>query len=530
MPQSPTLEPSAKKSRAMATAAPHDSVVLAVYAPFGTDEILSLYPNATQAAVKQQNLVRALQRVAAEGANVSCLIDLFEDNSYLVEIPAFNPAGMTITSVWKQDMSAPQALAGFLTRVRDRFPCSTIVLALEGHGGAFVPDIDRARFKPDFTNQWAGGKLRWIKSLDQTRVEPESGPVPLPMGYPELPMGYPELPASRMPLSTWALGEALRLAAQAKVSRPAVIHFNNCFNGSVEVLHTVAPYADYATGYANYDFFTAGDAYPKVFRNLRLAGTASRLQLAQWFALENRAQLATLPGYPTVGATVPLAKMRTTVASAIDKLSTALIDSLAPATRAANLPKIKQAAIDGQHYDTVPGFELAVPDQFIDIGSFAAKLQKQFAAGSAVNAAAAALQSALAGFYVYGDNAPAKLGSAPFPTYDFSAKDLGLNIFFPDPALEGVWDWRSPYYVAGKVDLTQPPPQRHVIDFLAEVGGKRPRWVEFIVEYHRETKFVGFHAIQPLVFPLFNPRGPNTGPGNPTTGAAGPKPPRTPRK
>ncbi len=51
--------------------------------------------------------------------------------------------------------------------------------------------------------------------------------------------------------------------------RLAAIHFDNCFNMSVEVLHTVAPHADYATGYMNYNFFTAGAAYPKVFERLR---------------------------------------------------------------------------------------------------------------------------------------------------------------------------------------------------------------------------------------------------------------------
>jgi len=77
-------------------------IVLAVYAPFGTDAVLSQYPNTTQAGVKNQALVRALQQVAKQGVDVSALVDLYDDDSYLVEIPAGQPAAMQITSAWKQ--------------------------------------------------------------------------------------------------------------------------------------------------------------------------------------------------------------------------------------------------------------------------------------------------------------------------------------------------------------------------------------------------------------------------------------------
>ena len=84
-------------------------------------------------------------------------------------------------------------------------------------------------------------------------------------GSPLLPLGSPLLPVNHMPLSTWGLGAALKAALDAGVPKLSVIHFDNCFNMSVEVLHTVAPYADYATGYPNYNFFTAGEPYPGVF-------------------------------------------------------------------------------------------------------------------------------------------------------------------------------------------------------------------------------------------------------------------------
>jgi Clostripain family len=500
-----------------------DGVVLAVYAPFGTDPSLSQYPSNAQATVDKQSLVLALQAVAAHGVNVSALIDLFDDDSYLVEIPAGKPKAISIVSTWKQDMSALQALAGFLRRTNARFPCSRLMLALEGHGGGFVPDIDTARITSSSVTRWSqggqSGQVRWVQSDGGSRLEPETGSPVLPLDSPVLPLDSPVLPTSRLPLSTWALGEALRSAIKSGVPRPAVIHFNNCFNSSVELLHTVAPYADFATGYANYDFFTAGQAYPKVFANLAANPGASGEKIAQWFAAENHNILAAKKNHPTVGATVALARMKG-VASAINKLSDALIADLLSANRLDVVNGIKTAAINSQHFDTEPDYKLGVPDQFMDIASFAMQLQAQpVFGGKPVAAAAAVLQKALAGIKQYGDWDRPWMDEQQI--WDFRAQDLGLNIFFPDPALDGIWDWRSPYYLSGTVDPNKPPAHRHVIDFLADVGGKKPRWVEFIIEYHKGVPLKGFLPARAPIFPVFNARFQNKypHPGDQTPGA-----------
>ncbi len=531
MPKLPVLEPS-RAARGLRD----EGVVFVVYAPFGTDEVLSRYPNpdpmAPIAPIQKQALVKNLQRVAAEGANVCALVDLFDDDSWLVEIPAFQPNAMSVFSAWKQDMSDRHALAGLLRRAGQRFPCQTLVLAIEGHGGGFVPDLDLARITVEKTTQYPGGTLHWTKDKGGTSFEPDGGSPALPMNSPELPMNSPELPATRMPMSTWALGEALRSAIKSGVPKPAVIHFNNCFNASVELLHTVAPCADFATGYANYDFFTAGEAYPAVFHRLRVAGSTTREQLARWFAAENGRLLRAKGNHPTVGATVKLARMKP-LAGAVDTLSIALTTALQADATDGTRQLIRKAAIDAQHYDTQPGFELAVPDQFVDLGSFAVALQLRFPAGP-VQTAAAALQTAAAGFWQYGDVDWPWMGHNPAIVYDFHLQHLGLNIFFPDPALDGVWDWRSPYYLSGKVDPNKAPAHRHVIPFLADVGAQRPRWVEFIVEYHKTTPFKAFFPTRPPLFPIFNikfnpkddlnpnpPGNPTGGPDNPTQGPAG---------
>jgi Clostripain family len=518
--------PSQRQSKLPSTGKLKGAAVFAVYAPFGTDEVLSRYPNSAQQSVEKQALVLALQSVAAQGVSVSALIDLFDDDSYLVEIPAGQPKAMAVTSVWKQDMGAPQALAGFLRRVHQRFPCSNLVLAIEGHGAGFSPDIDFGRITPQsITHASTGQIVRWVQTGNGSRFETEPGSPALPMDAPILPMDAPILPPTRLPLSTWALGEALRSAIKSGVPRPAVIHFNNCFNASVELLHTVAPYADYAAGYANYDFFTAGQAYPKVFAKLAANPGASSLQIAQWFAAENHNILAAKQNHPTVGATVALARMKD-VAKAIDKLSDLLIGELTSANRPAVVAAIKTAAINSQHFDTEPDFKLGVPDQFMDIASFAVQLQAQpVFVGKPVAAAAAVLQATLAGIKQYGDWDRPWMDEQQI--WDFRAKDLGLNIFFPDPDLRGIWDWRSPYYLSGTVDPTKPPAHRHVIDFLADVAGKKPRWVDFIIEYHRGTPLKGFLPARAPFFPVFNatfknqyphPSDRPPGQGDPSTG------------
>lgn len=488
------------------------SVVFAVYAPIGTDPLLSRHPRPTQPTIDKHPLVKALRDVAAHGVNVSALIDLYEDFTWLVEIPAGRPLQASFASTWKQDMSQPQALAGFLRRVHARFPRSTPVLAIEGHGGAFLPDIDFNRLTPASTTRnesthpaselhWThnGGGATFGSGSDPSL--PVNSPI-LPVNSPILPVNSPILPAGQLPMSTWAFGEALRLAHAAKVPRPALIHFNNCFNASVELLHTVANWTAVATGYANYDFYTAGAAYPKVFGWLNSQVGATAHELAVQFARCNRDAIHAAPNQPSIGAAVRLERIKP-LSAALDGLAALLIDDLRQGSlleREAARQAVRKAAVSAQHYDTEPGFALEVPDQFMDVAGFAKALVGQYPRED-VRKAAKSLLNAASGVWVYGDDDEPYMDRGT--TWDFSDQDLGLNIFFPDPDLRGLWDWRSPYYLSGRVDPKKPPAHKHVIRFLAErAGGKRPPWVEFIVAYHETTPFRAFVAPRPFFFPL----------------------------
>jgi hypothetical protein len=483
-----------------------DSVVLAVYAPFGTDPVLSGFPDGKRKSIRQHPLVKHLRDVARQGVHVTALIDLHDDDTYLIEIPAFEPRNLVIYSAWKQLMSAPQALAGFLRRTHQRFPCSSLVLALEGHGAGYLPDIDGSAITPGSTS--GGGSVDW--KLTDNSLEPvDSGtgaPILAVSVYPELPVESPEIHPVALPMSTWGLGFALRSAIKSGVPRPAVVHFNNCFNMSVELLHTVAAHADYATGYANYNFFTAGEAYSEVFKELRRAGSATREQLAKWFAAKNGAMLATKQNHPSVGATIALRRMAG-VRTAISGLAKELTDALKSPSGDGVRARIRDAVLAAQQYDTGQSFQLQVPDQLTDLADFASQLRLQFPSG-AIHDKAAVLIKALASVWQYGDFDRPWMDENQI--WDFRNQRLGINILFPDPGIEGLWDWRSPYYMKNTLETDKPPAQAHVIDFLADSSGRSP-WVKFLIEYHNvggggpipRPKIVLLRAKPPL-FPIFD--------------------------
>jgi hypothetical protein len=496
MPRCPTLAGTHRRASAR-----HESVVLAVYAPFGADDTLSTYPG-NSVTLQQHPLVKNLQKVAALGVHVSALIDRVGHDTMLVEIPAFQPAQWRATSAWKQDMGHWRTLAGFLRRTAHCHPTSTLVLAMEGHGAGYLPELDRRHITTanvtDPANGHGAGPVEWrTNASGSSPVLPTGAPI-LPTGAPILPTGAPILPAGPLPISTWGLGQALRSAQKAGCPRPAVVHFNNCFNMSVELLHTIAPHADFATGYINYNFFTAGESYPAVFQQLASQPGSTAEQLATWFAQANGALLGPRQDHPTVGATVRLARMRA-VGDAVDGLADALLQTLRTApNRLAERNEIRAAILAAQQLDTVPtpAYELASPDQLTDLRSLAnALLGRSFFHAGVQDAAKQVLQ-ATEKIKVYGHQGQPWM--APGTTWNFTPDALAMNILLPDPGLDGLWDWRSPYYLdinpSGAGRLIQP----QIIDFLTQTN-----WAEFIVEYHKDAAFKGLLPALAPQFPVY---------------------------
>jgi hypothetical protein len=479
------------------------SVTLAVFAPFGTDETLSNFPNGASQDLAQHPLFENLLKVAEQDVHVLALIDRAGDDTLLVRIPAGQPDAVRVESRWKQDMSSPNTLAGLLHEAWLWQPDAAIVLAMEGHGAGYLPEIDRRKLS--MLNITDNGKVVWrIGVTDESPALPIGAPILpigapiLPIGAPILPIGAPILPMNHMPISTYGLGKALRDAQAAGVPKLAAIHFNNCFNMSAELLHTIAPYADYAVGYPNYNFFTAGAAYPQVFAKLQSAGSAASQQLALWFAESNHAVLAAKGNHPTAGCAMHLAAMHD-VTEKLDDLADALLSALRTAPNAGNVRnEIKQAIIRAQQYDTEAGFALETPDELTDLCSFAhALIAANVPANYNISVLAQALVDALLNVKVYGDDDRPWID--PSVRWNFSAPALAMNIFLPDPLLRGLWDWRSPYYLDVNPDPAKPAVQPGIIDFLQVTD-----WVDFLIEYHKDTPFFGLLPAAIPAFPAFN--------------------------
>ncbi len=485
------------------------NVLLAVYAPFGGDTALSLFPEGQSQQLAQHPLYASLLKVAAQGVHVYALVDLAARDTYLIKVEGGKPAGVQVTSAGKQQMASRLCLAHFLASAHRWQPRASIVLTMEGHGAGFLPEIDGEQLAKARSSDQPGAQ--WVVRRESATLEVDGKPIdPPPQGAPALTYGLttlptdaPTVPGVEPPLSTWALGAALKAGQESGVPKLSVIHFNNCFNMSVELLHTVAPYAQYATGYINYNFFTAGVTYPSVFEKLKNQGSATAGELAAWFALANGEFLAAKKNHPTVGCSIELSRMAE-IAERVDDLSDALLAALRvpdQTLRGVHIGRIKQAVIDAQQLDTGGNMQLQTPDEMTDLYSLAVTLQQHDFGVFKIHETAKALARALGDGQAdeakrikrYGaDDQPWTLPSA---RWDFSSDQLAMSIFLPDPLLQGLWDWRSAYYL----NVNPTPVQPQIIDFLQTTD-----WIDFLIEYHRTTPFVGLLPAAIPEFPVFN--------------------------
>jgi hypothetical protein len=475
----------AQLSSVRRSAAPTDGVTLIVYAPYGTDLALTGYPGTSETDVPAHPLLRNLARVAACGVHVYALVDLVDRTTCMVEFSA-NRSTPRITTRWKQRMEAREPLQGLISYACERRPGTMLVLGLEGHGAGYLPELDlNVLTAEQVTNH---GEFEWHMGQESSApVLPMGSPV-LPMGSPVLPMGSPVLPATGMPLSTWALGQAIRTGLSRQTNPLGVVLLNSCFNMSVEVLHTIAPLAEFAGGFANYNFFTAGESYALAFEALKASGgRATTKALAVALVQANGRILQARSHHPTMGAVVPLGRMPQ-IASRLDALARALIRAMTaagdPRHHVEVSLKIREAIRGAQQYDTHTPLRLDAPDELTDLGTLAHALADFPDNAQEVRPAAAALARSLQGLKVYGNSGSPWM--APNVTWDFSRDDLSMNIFLPDPGLRGLWDWRAPFYLQPRAEEAEVRVQPHVIDFL-----KKTAWVDFIIEYHRHQPFKG---------------------------------------
>ena len=484
--------------------APFDDapITLALFAPLRNDDTLSRYSTLQPPSldILQHELVRSLRAVSMHGVHVVALLDrLLEPHSWLLEIPAGRPYDVTITALGQAvRMDAPQALADLMRRAFAVDAQAPVVLCMEGHGAGYLPELNPIGVTQgdlaDLDPLSPGGVVRW--QPPNLAIGDDERPI-LPMTYP--PSGGPPAWGDNLGLpSTWAVGKALEIAVNGREAcgrKVSVIHFDNCFNMSLELLSEVAPHVHYATGYMNYNFFTGGASYGDVFARLRAMPGAGAAELAALFAKGNQAELNEIAGHPTTGGAVALERMPVIV-EAVYCLAAALTqDAQTPDGR----DRIQHAIKEAQQYDTGSSFDLDVPDQLTDVRSLAEAICKLKTLSARTLAAAQDLFQALDAIKVYGDKGePLFLqGQVPPVKWDFECAPLAMNVLCPDPTRIGLWDPRSPYYLLPPLAALP-----NVIGFLRPQGEKPNPWQEFIVEYHRGAAFTGY-AYPRIITPAF---------------------------
>jgi hypothetical protein len=175
------------------------------------------------------------------------------------------------------------------------------------------------------------------------------------------------------------------------------------------------------------------------------------------------------------------------IADAVDKLAKAMIAELP-----GKVSTIQAAIRKAQQFDADTSFSLEVPDSLTDLASLAFELQ-QAPLSNAVKAAAKTLGETLGEIKVYGKRA--KPWVDPNVVWDFTSKQLAMNIYLPDPDRSGTLDWRAPYYLNKQPGAL--PAQPQVVDFLQKTA-----WVDFVLKYLEGVRFTGL--LSPVIpkFPV----------------------------
>ncbi len=351
---------------AATTAYDGDPVLLMVYFPADND--LSPYVPFVVERIRRGTLVNP-------NVQVTMLTDrLGTDNTrFLVIANGTITVTNRVQNVWSKselDTTDPDVLAWFLQESRDHFPASKTIVSLMGHGIGMMPEFG-----------WIVGEA------------PGGEPIVQP-GIPALPRGIEATPGDVTDrggyLSTIDFGRALAAATNHGADPFDVLFFDQCFQGSLDVLYEVRDYAEVLIASPNYAWLSA--PYHQYVTVMAPAATSEAI--AQ--AIVRLYFLSLNSAHPNV-----ILWLKTTdiapIAAAVNNLATALQAAVAAGRRA----DIYAASVAALYVDTTQcgpdQFDLGQPDELMGAGSFARSLRPHFPQNDpqGVRAAAAALLAAL---------------------------------------------------------------------------------------------------------------------------------------
>lgn len=268
------------------------------------------------------------------------------------------------------DSTDPAVLTWFLQTARDRFPAARTVVSLMGHGSGMTPEVEGETFALD--------------SVDESQVD---GIPPLPKTIPATPGDYENRGGY---LSTADFAEALAAATDNGTNPFDVVFFDQCFQGSLDVLYEFHTYARVFVASPNYAWLAA--PYHRYLVDFLPTATAEAL--AETIITHYQASLTN--AQPNVifwvrGIDLP------PIVGAVSTLADALQTAVANGAESI----VAEAALRGQYVDTTQcgrgNLHLGQPDELMGAGSLARNLARAFESGDAsgVNAAANSLLTAL---------------------------------------------------------------------------------------------------------------------------------------
>jgi hypothetical protein len=360
------------------------------------------------------------------------------------------------------DTSDPAVLAWFLRYARTEFPAERTVAAIIGHGVPLAPEIEWPAEVP-------------VAQLTTAAMDnsPANAIPPLPKEHDYTPSDV----TNRGYMSAVDMGVALMEATDNGANPFDVIFFDQCFQGSLEMLYEVRNSARVYVASPNYAWLVA--AYDRYLP--RFTPTASPMQMAQGIIAPYEASLN--PRHPNA-----IFWVRNDDLLAIAAKVNELADALLAALQAGEQSKIGMAAQQAKYVDTTQcgreNLQLGPPDELVGIESLGARLQEQFGVGDpyGIDTILGELQTLLGEISKFSIMGNPYL--APNVTWDFGNS---LTILAPlQRNVPANVAWRASIYRA-ETPFTATWslfPSEHVTVTASMAFVREGRWDEFLAEWY----------------------------------------------
>jgi hypothetical protein len=357
----------------------------------------------------------------------------------------------------------PEVLAWFLRYARTSYPAEREIVSLMGHGLALSPE------------------LIWpTEGSNGARTAAIGQSQPLPM----LPKGLEATAGdatNRDYMSVTDLGNALQSATDNGANPFEIIFFDQCFQGSLDILYEVRSAAEYFIASPNYAWLSAPyDRYLPAFQP-----SATVQEIAS--SIINIYQRSLNPDHPNV-----IFALRRSDIEAVARAVSDLGSALGRATAAGQREPIANAVSNSKYVDTTQcgrqNLTLGPPDELIGAGTFATNLRRTFPVGDQFGVQAAAEQVLRS---LEPISKTVRVGTPYIAPGEFWDYNDSLTILAPlPPGLPSSITWRSSIYTETMPLLaTWTPVPTMTVQVAASYAFVREgNWDEFLARWYNQPR------------------------------------------